>query len=136
MTKMENVKLFKFNIIGDSRGSLVSLEQFNNIPFEIRRIYYIFDTKRNVERGNHAHKKLEQVLVCLSGSCSVILDNGIEKKEVKLDYPDIGLYIGKNIWRSMVNFSQGCVLMVIANEKYNPSEYIRDYDLFLKTVKK
>ena len=132
---MKNIKILKFNILGDNRGSLVSLEQFKNVPFEIKRVYYIFDTKRNIARGNHAHKNLEQVLICVSGSCTIKLDNGKEKKQFLLDYPDKGLYVGRNIWGSMVNFSQGCVLMVLASDIYNSSEYIRDYAEFLKNIK-
>lgn len=131
---MNNTQLLKFDIIGDNRGSLVSLEQLKNIPFDIKRIYYIFDTKREVTRGNHAHKKIEQVLVSICGSCSIILDNGTEKKKVDLNYPNVGLYIGKNIWSSMENFSQGCVLMVLASDFYDPSEYIRDYKKFTSKV--
>jgi len=132
---MKNINILKFEICGDERGSLVALEQFRNIPFEIRRIYYIFDTKRDVGRGRHAHRNLEQVLICVNGSCTICLDDGTSKLEIKLDHPDHGLYIGKNIWREMKDFSQGCVLMVLANDYYCVDEYIRSYEDFLRVLR-
>lgn len=131
---MKNTDILKFDILGDERGALVALEQLKNIPFRIKRIYYIFDTKRDVGRGKHAHKNLEQVLICVNGSCTISLDDGTSKKEVKLDYPDQGLYIGKNIWREMKDFSQGCVLLVLANNYYQENEYIRSYEEFLSIL--
>jgi dTDP-4-dehydrorhamnose 3,5-epimerase-like enzyme len=130
------VKYFKceFQIIGDERGSLVSLEANKNIPFDIKRIYYIFDTKQGVRRGFHAHKKLEQILICTSGSCDILLDDGEDKNIVRLNSKNEGLYISNNIWREMFNFSQDCVLMVLASEHYDESDYIRNYDDFLLFV--
>ena len=125
-------KLLKFKIMGDERGSLISLEQQKNIPFIVKRVYYIFGTKKNVVRGKHAHTNLQQVAICVSGSCKFLLDDGKIKKTILLDSPDKGLYIGKNIWRQMSNFSKDCVLMVLANQYYNEKEYIRDYNEFLK----
>ncbi len=130
------MKYFKceFQIIGDERGSLVSLEANKNIPFDIKRIYYIFDTKQGVRRGFHAHKKLEQILICTSGSCDILLDDGEDKNIVRLNSKNEGLYISNNIWREMFNFSQDCVLMVLASEHYDESDYIRNYDDFLLFV--
>ena len=130
------MKYFKceFQIIGDERGSLVSLEVNKNIPFDIKRIYYIFDTKQGVRRGFHAHKKLEQILICTSGSCDILLDDGEDKNIVRLNSKNEGLYISNNIWREMFNFSQDCVLMVLASEHYDESDYIRNYDDFLLFV--
>lgn len=130
---MSNKKIL-FSIIGDERGSLVSLEENKNIPFDIKRVYYIFDTKKGVTRGKHAHKKLEQILICTSGSCDILLDDGKQKQTTKLDKKNIGLYIGINIWREMFNFSEDCILMVLASDYYDESEYIRDYEEFLKLV--
>lgn len=127
-----NYKILKFKIMGDNRGSLISLEQLKNIPFKIKRVYYIFDTKTDIVRGKHAHTKLQQVAICVNGSCNFLLDNGKDKKNIKLNSPDKGLYIGKNIWREMSNFSKDCVLMVLANQYYDEKEYIRDYNEFLK----
>ena len=129
-----NYKVIDFKSHGDERGCLIALEKFHNVSFDIKRVYYIFNTTSNVTRGMHAHKELEQVLICTSGSCKILLDNGKEKVEILLDKPEKGLFVGKNLWREMYEFSEGCVLMVLANEYYNPDEYIRDYDEFLKEV--
>lgn len=127
---------YMFQPHGDERGQLVALEENIDIPFHIKRVYFMYDTKSGVRRGGHAHKKLEQILVCMRGSCIVHLDNGSETKEVSLEKPYEGLYIGSNMWREMYNFSEDAVLTVFASEVYDESDYIRDYDEFLKTVKK
>lgn len=119
-----------FQSKGDDRGSLVALESHKNIPFEIKRVYYIFDTKSDVVRGLHAHKNLSQVMVCLKGSCRVVLDNGCTKEQVVLDSPDKGLLIDSMIWREMHDFSADCLLLILASEHYAESDYIRDYDEF------
>lgn len=121
---------------GDERGSLISLEGNKNIPFNIKRVYYIYDTTPGIDRGKHAHKNLEQIIVCLHGSCNFVLDDGINKEIVELNRPDKALYIGKNMWREMTNFSYGCILMVLASEYYDNKEYIRDYNEFLKQIGK
>lgn len=128
-------KILKFKIMGDNRGCLISLEELKNIPFEIKRVYYIFGTKTNTTRGKHAHPNLQQVAICVSGSCKFLLDDGTTKKSIKLGSPDTGLYIGKNIWREMYDFSDDCVLMVIADQYYDENEYIRQYDQFLEMKK-
>ena len=130
-----NVKRFGFLVHGDNRGQLVALEQNRNIPFEIKRVYYMYDTTPGVSRGFHAHKKLEQVLICVHGSCKVLLDDGVEKEMVTLDEPNKGLYISSNIWREMFDFSSDAVLMVLASELYDESDYIRNYDDFMNYVK-
>ncbi|HAS8091926.1 TPA: WxcM-like domain-containing protein [Vibrio vulnificus] len=126
------VKILHFNALGDERGSLIALEQNNNIPFEVKRIYYIFDTKLNVVRGLHAHKNLKQVAIALKGSCRFVLDNGKVRENVWLKSPNEGLLIDSCLWREMHDFSEDCVLMVIASEKYDESDYIRNYEDFLK----
>ena len=115
---------------------LISLEEFNDIPFEIKRVYYIYDTKEGVHRGFHAHKSLEQILICIHGSCKVLLDNGREKKIISLEKPYEGLYISNHMWREMYDFSSDAVLMVLASEIYKEEDYIRSYDEFLKLVEK
>ncbi|MGM0598314.1 MAG: sugar 3,4-ketoisomerase [Candidatus Rifleibacteriota bacterium] len=122
--------IFNFEIMGDDRGSLVALESLKNIPFEIKRIYYIFDTKVGVKRGCHAHKKLKQIVVCLNGSCKCCLDDGFEKAEVTLDSPDRGLFIDEMTWRELYDFSPDCVLMVLADNYFSEEDYIRDYCKF------
>lgn len=127
-------KLINMEVFGDERGKLVSLEGNKNVPFDIKRIYYIFDTIPEQKRGCHAHKTLEQIVIAIDGSCQFILDDGKERKEIWLNRPDIGLYIGKNMWREMRHFSYGCKLMIIASEHYDEKEYIRNYDDFLNTL--
>lgn len=124
-----------FQSKGDDRGSLVALESHKKIPFEIKRVYYIFDTKSGVVRGLHAHKNLSQVMVCLKGSCRIVLDNGCTKEQVVLDSPDKGLLIDSMIWREMHDFSADCLLLILASEHYAESDYIRDYDDFLEIMK-
>jgi len=123
---------YPFEVKGDYRGSLVSVEAETTIPFPIRRIYYIYGTKHDVVRGYHAHRSLKQVLICLSGSCTIVLDDGESRQEVPLSDPAEGLFIGSMIWREMKDFSPGAVLMVIASEHYNEADYIRDYADFKK----
>ena len=123
---------YAFQQHGDDRGMLVALEEYKDIPFEIKRVYYMYDTKKNVHRGFHAHKSLEQILICIHGSCKVLLDNGTEKKIVSLEKPYEGLYIANNMWREMYDFSEDAVLMVLASEYYKEEDYIRDYNEFLR----
>lgn len=131
---MQGCELIEFPIHGDYEGNLVALEKGADFPFEIKRVYYIWGTQANVKRGKHAHKKLEQVVVCTSGSCDFILDNGEEKKIVHLNNPTQGLYLKHNIWREFTNFSSDCVVMVLASEHYDEADYIRNYDKFLEIV--
>lgn len=130
-----NLTTINFKPLGDERGSLVAIESDLGIPFPIRRVYYIFDTKTGVERGFHAHKKLQQIAVAVTGSCEMILDDGKEKESVCLDSSTKGLYIGPGFWRVMRNFSPDCVLLVLADRHYDESEYIRNYDEFLEWKK-
>jgi dTDP-4-dehydrorhamnose 3,5-epimerase-like enzyme len=123
-----------FKPLGDERGSLVALEANKSVPFDIKRVYYIFGTKEGVSRGFHAHRNLKQVAVCVTGSCRFVLDNGKKKEEVVLDDATKGLLIKNLTWREMYDFSPDCVLMVLASEYYNESDYIRDYDDFLGVV--
>ncbi|MFA0116632.1 FdtA/QdtA family cupin domain-containing protein [Vibrio breoganii] len=129
-----DIKFIQFQSHGDERGSLVSLEQCKNIPFDIERVYYLFNTKENVRRGFHAHKKLKQLAIVLKGSCRFLLDDGNEKIELLLDNPAQGLYIESFIWREMFDFSDDCVLMVLADSVYDESDYIRDYENFLEVL--
>ena len=126
--------LINFNLHGDHNGSLVAVESNKEIPFDIKRVYYIWDTAKDVIRGHHAHKKLEQVIVCLSGSCDFILDNGMTRQTVHMDNPTKGLYLKPNIWREFTNFSPDCILLVMASSEYNPNDYIRDYQAFISSV--
>lgn len=132
----ELFSLIEFPIHGDHSGSLVALEKGADFPFEIKRVYYVWGTDANVVRGHHAHKELEQVIVVTSGSCDFTLDNGTRKETVHLDQPNVGLYIKGNIWRTFSRFSLDCVVMVLASMHYDESDYIRNYDDFLRSVGK
>lgn len=130
-----NYKLIDFPVHGDNRGKLVALENNKEIPFEVKRVYYMFDTLPNEARGFHAHKELEQIIIAMDGACRFILDDGEKREQVLLNRPDVGLYIGKNMWREMHDFSYGCKLVVLASEYYDEKEYIRNYDDFLNSIK-
>lgn len=132
---MQIVK-YAFQQHGDERGQLVSIEEMKDIPFDIKRVYYMYDTVPGVRRGYHAHKKLEQILVCINGSCKILLDNGIEKKVVSLEKRYEGVYVPPGIWREMYDFTEGTVLMAIVSELYSEEDYIRDYNEFLKAIEK
>ena len=125
---MQVVK-YVFQPHGDDRGQLVALEEFIDIPFEIKRVYYMYETGEGVRRGFHAHKSLEQIL-----TCKILLDNGFEKKIVPLEKPYEGLYISNDMWREMYDFSPDAVLLVLASDLYDETDYIRDYDEFIKMV--
>lgn len=127
--------MLNFNAKSDNRGSLIALENLKEIPFEIKRIYYIYDTKPEFPRGAHAHRELEQVLIMMEGSCELVLNDGKNIKNIILNRPDMGIFIGKNMWREMKNFSYGAKLLVLASDFYNEKEYIRNYDEFLRIVK-
>lgn len=130
---MQVVK-YAFQQHGDDRGQLVALEEGKDIPFAIKRVYYMYDTGEGVRRGFHAHKSLEQILICIHGTCKILLDNGREKKIVPLEKPYEGLYISNDMWREMYDFSPDAVLMVLASDYYTESDYIRDYDEFLRFI--
>ena len=129
-----NYKLIDMDIHGDNRGKLIAIEGTKNIPFGIKRVYYIYDTIPEESRGFHAHKTLEQLIVAIDGACQFVLDDGKTREKVWLNSPNKALYIGKNMWREMKHFSYGCKLMVLASEYYDEKEYIRSYDEFLKEV--
>lgn len=130
---MEIIK-FQFQQHGDHRGQLVALEENNEIPFDVKRVYYIYDTGKGVRRGFHAHKCLEQILIAIRGECKIHLDSGYETAEVILNKPTEGLYISNDIWREMYDFSEDAVLLVLASELYDENDYIRDYQKFIQFV--
>ncbi|WP_370978203.1 sugar 3,4-ketoisomerase [Enterobacter ludwigii] len=129
------IKIIPLQAHGDDRGSLIALEEENNIPFEIKRVYYMFNTKDGVRRGLHAHRKLKQVAIAVRGSCRFVLDDGSERVEILLDNPGQGLLIDSCMWREMYDFSKDCVLMVLADCHYDESDYIRDYDEFMRVAR-
>lgn len=129
------IKRILFDIHGDERGQLVAIEELKSIPFDIKRVYYMYNTTSKVIRGKHAHKKLQQVMICLNGFCKLHLDDGEEKQTIDLNSPNEGIYITNNIWREMSDFSDDCVLLVLASEYYDENDYIRDYQDFLNYIK-
>ncbi len=122
--------------ITDQRGNLTVIENNKNIPFEIKRVYYLYDVPGGVERGSHAHKKLEQLIVAISGSFDVIVDDGDRKKTYHLNRSYYGLYICPMVWREIVNFSSGAVCMSLASDFYDESDYYRNYQDFIQSLKK
>ena len=132
---MSLIKLIDFPSLGDERGSLVAIEGNKNIPFDIKRVYYIFDTQQGVARGFHAHKKLKQVAVCIAGKCRMLLDNGNTKENVWMDSATKGVLIEDMLWHEMHDFSDDCVLLVLASAHYDEDDYIRNYDEFIKIAK-
>lgn len=129
-----DIKMYHFPPHGDDRGQLVAIEAMKDLPFEIKRVYYIYDTLPGVRRGFHAHKNLQQILVCVNGSCKIHLDDGSETAEIALDNPYEGLYIANNMWREMYDFVPGTVLLVLASQYYDEADYIRNYDDFKKMI--
>jgi dTDP-4-dehydrorhamnose 3,5-epimerase-like enzyme len=134
--KSELVQWIEFPSLGDDRGSLVALEGNKTVPFNIKRVYYIFGTQPGVSRGFHAHKALKQVAVCITGKCRMLLANGTEEAEVWLDDPARGIAIEEMVWHEMHDFSPDCVLLVMASENYDESDYIRSYEDFIRLTSK
>lgn len=127
-------EILNFRVYGDHEGNLVALEKGQDFPFDIKRVFYVWGTPPGIVRGKHAHRKLEQVVVCTSGSCDFILDDGQERVTVHLDNPEQGLYIKSNVWGEFSHFSPDCVVMVLASDHYDEADYIRDYDQFKREV--
>lgn len=125
---------YEFQPHGDDRGQLVALEELKDIPFSIKRVYYMYDTVEGVTRGKHAHKSLQQILICIHGSCKILMDDGNDKEIVLLDKPNVGLYVSNVMWREMFDFSPDAVLIVLASELYDESDYIRNYEDFLAYI--
>lgn len=131
---MSFYQIIDFKSLGDQRGDLIAIEGKNQVPFQIKRVYYIFNSGTDVVRGFHAHKELEQVAVCVSGSCTIKMDNGIEINNVVLDSPRKGITIDPMIWHEMYDFSEDCVLLVLASDVYDEQDYIRCYNEFSRVI--
>lgn len=129
------VEFLNISALGDARGQLVVCENMRNVPFDIKRVYYLTGTIDGVSRGFHAHKELEQVAVCVSGKCLMVLDDGQIKEEVWLDSPLKVIKIDRMVWHEMHYFSADCVLLVMASDYYDEADYIRDYSVFSKLRK-
>lgn len=127
-----NCHVLPLNKIHNRAGNITIVEGNKNIPFNIKRVYYLYDIPGGENRGGHAHKNLYQLIVAAGGSFEVFLDDGTNKKIVRLNRPDCGLLIVPGIWRELFEFSSGAICLVLASEKYDESDYIRDYDSFIK----
>lgn len=129
---IDKCELIDFPVVLDARGALTFIEQERHVPFDLKRVYYLYDVPSGATRAAHAHKNLQQVYICLSGSMDVHLDDGENKKTIHLNRPHYGLYLCPGIWRYIDNFSSNSVLMVLTNELYDEQDYIRDYDEYLR----
>ena len=129
---MSNVKLYEFPVRGDERGSLVVLDKPSGLPFEIKRVYYLYGTTGGISRGFHAHKRLHQIAFCISGCCRMVVDDGISREDFMMDSPSVGIDLPPMLWHEMHDFSSDCVLLVVASDEYDETDYIRDYNLFKK----
>lgn len=134
MSIKDQYKILEFGDLGDERGKLVVVEGAMDIPFEIKRVFYIYGSDSSVIRGQHANRDSEFVLINVSGSSKVRVDNGFEEEIIELNRPRMGLYLPTMIWKDMYDFSEDSVLLVLANTHYDGNEYIRDYDEYLKEV--
>jgi oxalate decarboxylase/phosphoglucose isomerase-like protein (cupin superfamily) len=132
--KIDKSQIINFPKIADARGNLSFIEGNNHIPFPINRIYYLYDVPSGATRGGHAHKTLNEVIIALSGSFDVVLDDGVEKKLVFLNRPHYGLYVPAGLWRAIENFSSNSVALALASDFFNEMDYIRDYKVFKKMV--
>lgn len=133
---IDHCKLINFNKITDPRGVLIAIEGADHVPFDIKRVYYLYDISTGASRAGHAHKQLQQLIIATSGSFTIQLDDGKRKSEILLNNPSEGLYISPMIWREIYGFSSGAVCLVLASTHYSEEDYYRDYQVFLDAVKK
>ena len=132
---MKNVEIMSFKKISDDRGVLIPMEYPLQLPFEIKRIYYIYDVEKKERRGFHSHRDLEQILIAISGSVKILVKTPNEEQIIELNDKSKGLYIGPMIWREMFDFSEDAVLLVLASREYNKKDYIRNLDDYLKEAR-
>jgi len=132
---ISNIKLLRLPTVPDYRGSLTFIEGNRHVPFDIARVYYLYDIPHTATRGGHAHKELHQLIIAVSGSFDVFIDNGREQRTVRLDKPNVGLLLCSKTWRELENFSSGSVCVVLASIPYEESDYYRDYRDFIRSLK-
>ena len=135
MHTLSECRLIDLPKISDPRGNLTFIEGSNHVPFDIKRVYYTYDVPGGSDRGAHAHKNLHQVIIAMSGSFDVVLDDGFDKKRFHLNRSYFGLYVCPMMWRELDNFSSGSVCLVLASELFDPADYYREYEEFLKDAK-
>lgn len=133
---IECCKIMEFKKISDTRGNLTPIEGQMDLPFSIKRAYYLYDVPSGSSRAGHAHKQLEQVLIAISGSLDIVVNDGKYEQRFHLNKPNIGLYMPKLIWRELENFSSNAVCLVLASQHYDESDYYRDYDSFYRDLYK
>lgn len=131
---LDNCKLIELPQVKDHRGNLSFIETGRHVPFEIRRVYYLYDVPGGAERGGHAHRQLEAFIIAMSGSFDVVLDDGSAQKRFHLNRSYFGLYVSPMVWRGLDNFSSGSVSMVLASDFYDEADYIRDYDTYRENL--
>ena len=131
---MNKCKLINLKKISDGRGNLTPIEKNKDIPFDIKRVYYLYNIAENKIRGEHAHKNLQQLILCLNGSFDIIIDNGYSIEKFILNDPSVGLYIPKMHWRILENFSKESICLVLASDEYHEDDYYRSYDEFLSNI--
>jgi dTDP-4-dehydrorhamnose 3,5-epimerase-like enzyme len=132
---LDQCRIINFPKIADNRGNLSFIEGYNQIPFDTKRIYFLYDVPSGAARGGHAHKELQQIIIALSGSFDINLDDGITKKTISLNRPHYGLYIPPGVWSDLTNFSSNSLALSLASELYNESDYVRDYESFKRMAR-
>jgi dTDP-4-dehydrorhamnose 3,5-epimerase-like enzyme len=131
---LADCKIINFPKVADSRGNLSFIEEEKHVPFQIRRVYYLCDVPSGATRGGHAHRAMQQIVIALSGSFDVVVDDGKEQKSFFLNRPHYGLYIPPKVWRQLENFSSNSVALMLASTQFDEDDYIRDYDVFKMMV--
>ena len=134
-TTVDDCRLIELPRIGNSKGELTFLENCRHVPFEIRRVFYLYGVPPGGSRGSHAHKTLHQAMICLAGSFDVLLDDGLQQRTVRLERPWEMLYVPPMIWDAELNFTAGSICLVMASDLYDEADYIRDYDAFLAAAR-
>lgn len=134
--KLDQCKIIDFPIVHDVRGNLSFIESKKHIPFDIKRVYYLYDVPSGAKRGGHAHKELKEIIIALSGSFDVVVDDGFAKKTFFLNRPHYGLFIPSGVWRTIENFSSNSVAILLASDFYQESDYVRNYKVFKKMFRK
>lgn len=134
MKLSEQIRILEFQDLGDERGKLVVIEGDFDIPFKIKRVFYIYGSDAEMVRGRHANRETEFVMINVSGTSKVRVDNGYEERIIELNRPRMGLYLSRMVWKDMYDFSEDSVLLVLASEHYKAEEYIRNYDEFIREI--